>query len=468
MTRGSALRLRRDGAASRASCRHAADLDVRRHRRGCGCAAPSGSRSSPTARRSAPRRRARCPAIEISEMKEMKWLRPGPCGARVAQADGQFVGRQVSARSRRATVVDSAAHYRMLDVVAPFACARGRPFRFDARRARTRDRPILVARRPARARARDAARSRPCARARRDCAGVAARRRRRHRAACARSACRQRRRSRRYWRAAPARAGDALLAARRSGDARRRPRRRDARAARRDLDARRDARRCVAALNAHFARRRHRLRTRRGRTLVRARRATRPTSTTTPARRGGAADLSHRLPRGADARHWRRWLNEIQMLLHEHPVNARASARPRAGQRRLALGGGTLPRVAAPRRRSRRDRRWRRLPISRAASPRTRRDAAREARAVDARDARRRARRAADARRRAHLARRARRWRRSSNASRRAARRARRRRRRGRRVDAAPTVDASAAWPRASRSAPRRAGATRAAPRRAP
>ena len=38
----------------------AADLRCARRRRGCACAAPSGSRSSPTARRSAPPRRARC------------------------------------------------------------------------------------------------------------------------------------------------------------------------------------------------------------------------------------------------------------------------------------------------------------------------------------------------------------------------------------------------------------------------
>ena len=35
------------------------------------------------------------------------------------------------------------------------------------------------------------------------------------------------------------------------------------------------------------------------------------------------------LPTGADAGKWRRWQNEMQMLLHEHPVNA---ARERTGQ----------------------------------------------------------------------------------------------------------------------------------------
>jgi hypothetical protein len=50
------------------------------------------------------------------------------------------------------------------------------------------------------------------------------------------------------------------------------------------------------------------------------------------------------LPRGEDAQSFRRWQSEIEMLLHEHPVNV---ARERAG-RPLAnslwfSGGGTLP-----------------------------------------------------------------------------------------------------------------------------
>ena len=49
----------------------------------CGRALPSGSRSSPTARRSAPPRPSAMPAIEISEMKEMKLLRPLRRPARV-------------------------------------------------------------------------------------------------------------------------------------------------------------------------------------------------------------------------------------------------------------------------------------------------------------------------------------------------------------------------------------------------
>ncbi len=38
------------------------------------------------------------------------------------------------------------------------------------------------------------------------------------------------------------------------------------------------------------------------------------------------------LPRGDDATTWRRWLSEMQMLLHEHPVNA---ARERAGRQQV-------------------------------------------------------------------------------------------------------------------------------------
>jgi hypothetical protein len=64
------------------------------------------------------------------------------------------------------------------------------------------------------------------------------------------------------------------------------------------------------------------------------------------------------LPRGADAGTWRRWQNEIQMLLHEHPINEAREANGRAavtgiwfwGGGRLA-DAGTLPAVdvtAAP------------------------------------------------------------------------------------------------------------------------
>ncbi len=36
--------------------------------------------------------------------------------------------------------------------------------------------------------------------------------------------------------------------------------------------------------------------------------------------------IASALPRGAHAKHWRRWLSEMQMLLHEHPVNVEREA----------------------------------------------------------------------------------------------------------------------------------------------
>ena len=71
---------------------------------------------------------------------------------------------------------------------------------------------------------------------------------------------------------------------------------------------------------------------------------------TTPA--GGLADVEIKahLPRGQDARRWKRILNEAQMVLHAHPVNAAREAR-----RALAInspwfwGGGTLPAPAQAR-----------------------------------------------------------------------------------------------------------------------
>ncbi len=54
--------------------------------------------------------------------------------------------------------------------------------------------------------------------------------------------------------------------------------------------------------------------------------------------------LRTRLPGGTDAGRWRRWQSEVQMLLHEHPVNA---GRERTGRRPVNSvwfwGGGTRP-----------------------------------------------------------------------------------------------------------------------------
>jgi hypothetical protein len=48
---------------------------------------------------------------------------------------------------------------------------------------------------------------------------------------------------------------------------------------------------------------------------------------TTPPDAARGRRLIASLPRGSDARIWKRWQNEIEMLLHEHPVNAAREAR---------------------------------------------------------------------------------------------------------------------------------------------
>ncbi|MEO6927196.1 MAG: phosphoglycerate mutase [Rhodanobacter sp.] len=55
-------------------------------------------------------------------------------------------------------------------------------------------------------------------------------------------------------------------------------------------------------------------------------------------------DLSQHLPQGEQGRRWRLLLNDIQVLLHQHPGNAARSARGLAPVNSLWLwGGGTLP-----------------------------------------------------------------------------------------------------------------------------
>jgi len=55
-------------------------------------------------------------------------------------------------------------------------------------------------------------------------------------------------------------------------------------------------------------------------------------------------DLSQHLPQGAEGRRWRLLLNEIQVLLHQHPLNAQRHARGLAPVNSLWLwGGGSLP-----------------------------------------------------------------------------------------------------------------------------
>ncbi len=56
------------------------------------------------------------------------------------------------------------------------------------------------------------------------------------------------------------------------------------------------------------------------------------------------------LPSGNDAGQWRRWMSEMQMLLHEHPANAAREAHGRVPVTGvwLADGGRAAPRVAGP------------------------------------------------------------------------------------------------------------------------
>jgi hypothetical protein len=58
-------------------------------------------------------------------------------------------------------------------------------------------------------------------------------------------------------------------------------------------------------------------------------------------------DLAQHLPQGVQGRRWRVLLNDIQVLLHQHPLNAERSARGLAPVNSLWLwGGGRLPPAA--------------------------------------------------------------------------------------------------------------------------
>jgi hypothetical protein len=113
--------------------------------------------------------------------------------------------------------------------------------------------------------------------------------------------------------------------------------------------ARADADALVATLNAHFAED--------GLSFVApapdaiyARVATAPRLRTHPPAIAPGRPLRSQLPEGADANQWRRWQSEIQMLLHEHPVNVeRARAgRPPANSIWFSGGGVLPPASAAP------------------------------------------------------------------------------------------------------------------------
>ena len=104
-----------------------------------------------------------------------------------------------------------------------------------------------------------------------------------------------------------------------------------------------DASALTATLNAHFATD--------GLVFVAprpnqwfARSATVPAIVTRPLTAALGQPLRALLPSGPDAGKWRRWQDEIQMLLHEHPVNV---ARERCAQSPVnslwLWGGGTPP-----------------------------------------------------------------------------------------------------------------------------
>jgi hypothetical protein len=72
-----------------------------------------------------------------------------------------------------------------------------------------------------------------------------------------------------------------------------------------------------------------------------------PLPTTTPLPDVAGA-IAPQLPRGAHAKPWRRWISEMQMLLHEHPVNVRREAQGRAPVTGIWLWGGGPAAPSAP------------------------------------------------------------------------------------------------------------------------
>ena len=65
---------------------------------------------------------------------------------------------------------------------------------------------------------------------------------------------------------------------------------------------------------------------------------------TTPLSLAAGAGISAAMPRGPDALRWRRWMNEVQMALHDCPVNAERERRGAAPINSVWFwGGGSLP-----------------------------------------------------------------------------------------------------------------------------
>lgn len=71
-----------------------------------------------------------------------------------------------------------------------------------------------------------------------------------------------------------------------------------------------------------------------------------PELRTTPLARALGRDIDPCLPTGHEAREWRRFLNEVQMLFHDHPVNRAREARGQALINSLWLWGGGRPLAA--------------------------------------------------------------------------------------------------------------------------
>lgn len=71
-----------------------------------------------------------------------------------------------------------------------------------------------------------------------------------------------------------------------------------------------------------------------------------PDLRTTPLPCARGRDVDACLPVGREARHWHRFLNEVQMLFHDHPVNRARTARGRPSINSLWLWGGGLPLAA--------------------------------------------------------------------------------------------------------------------------